>query len=75
MEQYILMNSVTFAIKAQKLLDSRRIRSSIIRDHQINSCFGCGYALQLRVGDQTYRTALEILRQAGIPFRRKGDCP
>lgn len=58
MQSTILLSSITMAIRAQKLLESRGILANIrkITNHPILS--GCGYGLELQ-GD--VRAALAIL--------------
>ncbi len=62
-KQLILVPSVTYAMKAKKILDKYRLRSYIERTpktHQVNSC---GYCLFVPENTQT---AHEILLRHGV---------
>lgn len=67
--QYLLMNSVTYAMKAQRTLERRGFRAFVLRDRGINPGFGCGYAVKLYGDERTLSNAKAILSGAGIPFR------
>jgi len=64
LESTILLSSVTWAIRAQKLLDARGILSDIRKITAHRGLNGCGYALKVRGGGIAAR---DILRSAGIP--------
>ncbi len=59
----IVLTSITYAYKAQKLLEQAWIKSEVIRTPEGLSDKGCSYSLAIR-GD-TVR-AEELLRQNGI---------
>jgi len=73
-ERYILMSSITYAIKAQKLLSKHGIRAFVIRDHGINNDYGCGYALKIDGTEESFYAAQRILRAGNIKFREKEEC-
>lgn len=59
----IRLTSVTYAIRAQKLLEQRGIRSYIKKLTRSLSVHGCGYGVEI-VGDLS--VAVEIISTAGI---------
>ena len=59
----ILFNSITWAIRAQKLLEQRGIRSAIRKISKVGTTRGCGYGLDVR-GD--LQNALRLLSAADI---------
>ena len=59
----IVLTSITYAYKAQKLLEQAWIKSEVIRTPEGLSTKGCSYSLAIR-GD-TVR-AEELLKQNGI---------
>lgn len=67
---YILMNSVTYAMKAQRLLERHGFRAFAMRDRGINRDFGCGYIIKVYCGDKTLADAEKLLQNAGIPLRK-----
>lgn len=69
--QYILTDSVTYAMRAQRLLERSGFRAFVMRDREINRSFGCGYAVKLYGGAQAFDNAKTLLRSAGIPFRER----
>ncbi len=60
---YITFRSITYAQRAQNLLDRRGIRSYLYRTPKAMAKGGCGYSL--RVNDASGVTAV---REAGIPY-------
>jgi len=61
----IIFSSVTYALKAQKLLDFRRIRTMLVRSPAVTTVRGCGYGLRLSNGEES-ALALELLTAGGI---------
>ncbi len=61
----MVFSSVTYALKAQRLLDSRHIYTTLVRSPSVTSIRGCGYGLRPFHGEMTDR-AVGILAQAGI---------
>lgn len=59
----IRLTSVTYAIRAQKLLEQRGIRSYIRKLTQSLGVYGCGYGLEI-AGDLD--SAVRIIEAAGI---------
>lgn len=59
----IRLTSVTYAIRAQKLLEQHGIRSYIKKLVKSLSVHGCGYGLEI-AGD--LGTAMQIIQAAGI---------
>ena len=65
---YITFRSVTFAQRAEKLLNSIEIHCSLQRTPRWMEAQGCGYALRLWSKEPS--TAAELLRRNNIPMRR-----
>lgn len=64
---YILVSSITYAFKGQKLLDEYGIKSSVERTPQhINDC-SCGYSI--RVNDYEADRAYQFLESAKIKLK------
>lgn len=61
----IVLSSVTYAIKAQKLLALERIYCEITKSVEVRAVRGCGYGLKLRKKEQV-GTALTVLERNGI---------
>jgi len=61
----ILFNSITWAIRAQKLLGGRGIKSTISKISKTGSAKGCGYGLTVQ-GD--LQNALRILNLDNIRY-------
>lgn len=59
----IRLTSVTYAIRAQKLLEQRGIRAHVRKLQKSMSIHGCGYGLEIRANPDT---AVQILQAAGI---------
>ncbi len=65
-EQHLSVRSITYAMKAQKLLERWGIPCRIVRDRSIRR--GCGYLIIVR-GD--LQRILSILHSAGIDARKE----
>ena len=65
-EHRLSVRSITYAIKAQKLLERHRIPCRIVRNR--SNPKGCGYLLLVR-GDVD--RILRLLSQNGIPVRKE----
>ncbi len=65
-EHRLSVRSITYAMKAQKLLERRGIYCRIVRDRSIHR--GCGYLIIVR-GDLGRIT--DFLRSAGIDVRKE----
>ena len=65
---YITFRSVTFAQRAEKLLNRHSFRVSLMRTPRWMEEQGCGYALKLRAGDILQVVAL--LRENRIQLRK-----
>ncbi len=61
----MVFSSVTYALKAQRLLDSRHIYTTLVRSPAVSSIRGCGYGLRPFHGEMTDR-AMQYLAEAGI---------
>lgn len=61
----IVLSSVTYALKAQKLLAYERIYSEITKSVEVRAVRGCGYGLKLRNREQL-NTAVSVLERNGI---------
>ena len=61
----IVLSSVTYALKAQKLLALERIYSEITKSVKVRAVRGCGYGLRLRKREQL-NDALAVLERNGI---------
>ena len=66
----ILLNSITGAIQAQKLLESHGMRGNIRKISKTGPGKGCGYALDVQ-GD--IQQATRLLHAQGIKFRLADD--
>lgn len=65
---YITFRSVTFAQRAEKLLNQRGIRVSILRTPRWMEEQGCGYAL--KVWTNHISSVVEALRESKIQMRK-----
>ena len=65
---YITFRSVTFAQRAEKLLNQRGHRVSLMRTPRWMEEQGCGYCLRLRREEMD--SVLAILRNANVQFRK-----
>ena len=61
----MVFSSVTYALKAQRLLDSRHIYTTLVRSGAVSAVRGCGYGLR-PIHDGLTEKALVILAEAGI---------
>ena len=64
----ITFRSITPAQRAQRLLSQTGISAPIQRTPRILEQAGCGYCLRLT--PEQFQEGLEVLRRAGIPFRK-----
>ena len=64
MDWILVLSSVTYALKAQELLEKNQIRSTLTRSAAIRKVRGCGYGL--RVGNADRLRAEKLLRNAGL---------
>ena len=62
----ISLGSVTYAIKAQKLLSGIKIHSKLIKLDAVNKLDGCIYGLIVAAED--YPNAVVALKKEGIAF-------
>lgn len=65
---YITFRSVTFAQRAEKLLNQKGFRVSLMRTPRWMEEQGCGYALKLMTVDIV--SAVSLLRENKIQLRR-----
>lgn len=65
---YITFRSVTFAQRAERLLDGAGFHCSLQRTPRWMEEQGCGYAL--RIWTMEIRTAMELLRRERVPMKR-----
>lgn len=69
MEWYhITFRSITPAQRGERTLRQRGIEAVLMRAVRQLSAEGCGYSLRVRAREGSQ--AVELLRSAGIPFRR-----
>ncbi len=61
----MVFSSVTYALKAQRLLDSHRVYTSLVRSSGVTAIRGCGYGLRLAHAENASR-AMNILASSGI---------
>ncbi|HAN44656.1 MAG TPA: DUF3343 domain-containing protein [Ruminococcaceae bacterium] len=62
----IIVGSITYAMKGQKILEKYGIASYIARNTDDIAQYGCGYNLKVYYNA---RQAIEILQQSGIKIR------
>lgn len=62
-QSLIVLSSITYAYKAQKMLDQMWIKSTVIRTPRPYSNKGCGYSLLIR---DSLSEAVTALKEAGI---------
>ena len=67
-ERYIPVGSITYAIKAKKVLEKKGIKSYIIRDFEAAEGYGCGYVLKINGTDETVESVKNILIDEKIKF-------
>lgn len=60
----LVVSSITYAMRGQKILENHGIPSSIERDIKALAKYGCGYGLRVSVGSD--QTAKDILTKGGI---------
>ena len=65
---FITFRSVTFAQRAEKLLNQRGYRVNLMRTPRWMEEQGCGYALKLWTNDIS--SAVRLLRESKIQLRR-----
>ena len=65
---YITFRSVTLSQKGESILGRAGVACSLRRTPRWMEEQGCGYSLRLRQGDAS--KAVELLRQAGISYRK-----
>ncbi len=65
-EHHLSVRSITYAMKAQKLLERRGIPCRIVRDRSIRR--GCGYLIIVR---GPLEPILKLLASAGISARKE----
>ena len=65
---YITFRSVTFAQRAEKLLNQQGYRVSLMRTPRWMEEQGCGYALKLWTND--IAAAVRLLREGKVQLRR-----
>ncbi len=64
MDWIFVLSSVTYALKAQQLLQEKQISSSLTRSASIRKVRNCGYGLRVRQADLA--RAEKILEDANI---------
>lgn len=65
---YITFRSVTFAQRAEKLLNASDIRCDLQRTPRWMEAQGCGYALRIRTREP--EIVVRLLKHHSIPMRR-----
>ena len=65
---YITFRSVTYAQRGEKLLNERGYRCSLQRTPRWMEAQGCGYSL--RIWSREILSAVQLLRDEGLPLRR-----
>ncbi len=66
MKQVIVLSSITYALKAQELLKSNGIYSSITRSRAVKSIRGCGYGIS--IDPLVAEKAKNLIISSGIPI-------
>ena len=61
----LIFSSITYALKAQRILSDARIYSTLTRSPAVTAVRGCGYGLRLAEGGKAAE-ATELLRSRGI---------
>lgn len=61
----LIFTSVTYAIKAQRLLAARHIHTALTRSPAVTAVRGCGYGLRLSDGSRLAE-ATALLKGSGI---------
>lgn len=67
----ILVSSLTYAIKGQRLLEQNGYTAWAGRDH--DRVTGCGYKLTIRGGEEKAEMARALLMQNGIRLARRSQ--
>lgn len=65
---FVTFRSVTYAQRGERLLRDAGIHTALRRAPRYMEERGCGYSLSLRQADVV--TALKLMRQAQLPFRK-----
>ena len=65
---FVTFRSVTFAQRAEKLLNQRGFRVNLMRTPRWMEEQGCGYALKLWIGD--ILSVVNLLRESRIQLRK-----
>ena len=63
----VIVSSITYAMKGQRILESRGFRSYIDRDVKAYGKYGCGYCIRITSGDP--KKAVELLREHQIKIK------
>ena len=61
----MVFSSVTYALKAQRVLDNHHVYTTLVRSTAVTTIKGCGYGLRLAHAENFGR-AMNILAQSGI---------
>lgn len=61
----LVFTSVTYAIKAQRLLAAKHIHTVLTRSPAVTALRGCGYGLRL-YNDGDLASALDTLKSGGV---------
>ncbi len=61
----LIFSSITYALKAQRLLSDAQIYSTLTRSPAVTAVRGCGYGLRLADATRAEK-ATELLRSRGI---------
>lgn len=62
----VIFSSVTYALKAQRLLSMHRIYTTLTRSAAVTAVRGCGYGLRLEDEGAVAR-AVGLLEKEGVP--------
>lgn len=65
---YITFRSVTAAQRGEKLMHRSGVRATLLRTPKWMESQGCGYSL--RLWTDNVESAVALLREGGVPFRR-----
>lgn len=61
----LIFSSVTYAVKAQRLLSARHIHTVLTRSPSVTAVRGCGYGLRLS-DDRYLAEAISLLKSGGV---------
>ena len=64
---YLLLSSITYAIRAQRLLMAHNIRSNLERISIERANLGCGYCLKIKSYD--FQTAKKLIAESKIRLK------